>query len=196
MSDDAATPDTAPPPRHTLGVFASATVPGDPEWARALSQAGTLFGKGKARIVCLAEDGVYCRPLVTAACGAGGQVLILSDGSVELKGLAKDVKVEVIGDAEARWQRMSDLSDALVGFPASLPAVRALFGTWVLAGGGSSGKPVALLNRNRAYEVVRGYTMDVLAHSLATADRLLFFADTADELWSKLQKALTAADAV
>lgn len=177
-------------PPHTLGIFASASVPGDPEWARIMTLAGTLFARNKTAIVCLAENGAHCRPLVAACRAAGGEVRVLSDGSVNASALSDGVRIEIIADADARLQRMSDLSDALVGFPASLAAVASLFNVWVLAGGGSSGKPVALLNRNRAYEVVRGYAMDVLSHSLSNAERLMFFADTVEELWNKLQKAL------
>jgi hypothetical protein len=65
-----------------------------------------------------------------------------------------------------------------------------MFNVWVLAGGGSSGKPVALLNRNRAYEALRGLFVDVFSHSLAKSDRMMVFADTVEELWNQLKPGL------
>ena len=49
---------------------------------------------------------------------------------------------------------------------------------------------MALLNRNRAYEVLRGYAMDVVSHSLTNSDRLVLFADTVEDLWARLDRAL------
>jgi hypothetical protein len=173
-----------------LGIFAAVALPGDAEHPRILSNAGTLFASAGARLVCLAEDGTYCRPLVVAARAARGEVTILSDGSLDSHTFATGCVVEIIPEAETRIQRMSELADALVGFPVGLIGVRAMFNVWATAGGGSSGKPVALLNRNRAFEVLRGYAMDVLSHSLTNTDQLVLFADTIEDLWTKLQRAL------
>lgn len=173
-----------------LAVFADATAPGDADFPRMLSAAGTLFGEVGVRIVCLSASGAYCRPLVVAARAAGAEVTIISDGELDAGELAAGVHVEVIAEEDARFLHISETVDAFVGFPAGIATVRALFNVWVLAGGGSSGKPVALLNRNRAYEVMRGYAMDVLSHSLSNSDRLLLFADTVEDLWTRLERAL------
>lgn len=174
----------------TLAVFSAAALPGDAEFTRVLSSAGSLFARNGARLVCLVENGAYCRPLVTAALAAGGVVTLLSDGSLGVDAFDAGVTVELVAEEEARLQHLSDLADAFVGFPAGVASVRALFNTWVLAGGGSGGKPVALLNRNRAYEVLRGYAVDVLAHSLGTSDKLVIFADSVEDLWSRLETVL------
>ncbi len=173
-----------------LAVFADATAPGDADFPRVLSAAGTLLGEAGVQIACLSANGVYCRPLVVAARAAGAEVTIISDGALDARELAAGTHVEVIAEEDARFQHLSEAADAFVGFPAGIATVRALFNVWVLAGGGSSGKPVALLNRNRAYEVLRGYAMDVVSHSLTNSDRLLFFADTVEELWARLERAL------
>ena len=180
--------DTAPGP--VLAVFADATLSGDAEYTRVLTGAGTLFARKGAHLVCVAEDGAYCRPLVAAARAAGGAVTLLSDGNLDTGLLPEGCTVEAITEEEMRFQRLGDMADALVGFPAGLMQVRALFNAWVMAGGGASGKPVALLNRNRAYEVLRGYLVDVVTHSLADSDRLTVFADTVEDLWGKLERAL------
>ncbi len=173
-----------------LAVFAAAALPGDADYTRVVSQAGTLFARNGARLVCLVENGVYCRPLVTAARAAGGTVIILSDGSLPPHSFAEGCEIELIEEQDNRFQRMSELADALVGFPAGVAAIRAMFDVWVMAGGGASGKPVALLNRNRAYEVLRGFAMDVLSHSLAKSDRMMVFADSVEDLWNQLKPAL------
>ncbi len=173
-----------------LAVFADATAPGDADFPRILSAAGTLFARNGAKIICLGEKGAYCRPLITAADAAGASVTILSDGSLDADSFAEGTHVEIIPEEEMRYQHMSELADAFVGFPAGIVSARALFNVWVLAGGGSSGKPVALLNRNRAYEVLRGYAVDVLAHSLSNTDRLVIFSDTVEDLWVRLERVL------
>ena len=173
-----------------LAVFADATAPGDADFPRVLSTAGALLGEAGAHLVCLSANGAYCRPLVVAACAAGAEVTILSDGTLDASTLADGIHVEVIAEEDARFQHLSDMVDAFIGFPAGIATVRALFNVWVLAGGGSSGKPVALLNRNRAYEVLRGYAMDVVSHSLTNSDRLVLFSETVEDLWARLDRAL------
>ena len=71
-----------------------------------------------------------------AACAAGAEVTILSDGALDAGALDAGVHVEVIAEEETRFQHLSDTVDAFVGFPAGIATVRALFNVWVLAGGG------------------------------------------------------------
>jgi len=173
----------------TLAVFAATALPGDASYAKVLTAAGTLFARKDVHIVCLLEDGVYCRPLVKAALAAGGAVTLLSDGD-DTATLARGCTVERWPEEEQRFERMAELADAIVGLPAGMPAVRAMFNVWLAGGGGASGKPIALLNRNRAYEALRGFFVDVVTHSLADSDRLVLFADTVEDLWSALEPAL------
>ncbi|HEY9012721.1 MAG TPA: hypothetical protein VIN06_17065, partial [Devosia sp.] len=58
------------------------------------------------------------------------------------------------------------------------------------AGAGASHKPVVLLNRNRAFEVVRGMSADVLSHSVKQFDRMAVFTDNVEDLWNKVAWAL------
>lgn len=157
-----------------------------------MSDVGTLLAKNKVRIVCLAEEGTFCRPLVSSARAAGGTVLIVSDTALEKTNIPPGALVETIAETEQRRQRISDLVDAFIGLPCSLRAIRSLYGSWIMAGGGSGGKPVALLNRNRAFEVFRGYANDVLSHDVANVDKLMIFSENFEELWGKLKKTLDA----
>ena len=54
------------------------------------------------------------------------------------------------------------------------------------AGAGAAGKPVILLNRNRAFEPMRGMVADVVSHSVKRHDRLVQFTDNVEDLWNKV----------
>lgn len=165
-----------------IGIFASDRGPGDPERASLMTQVGTLFARRAARIVCLAEKGVIPVPLVTAARAAGGTVEILADESIVLPQALSGVPITVLHERDDRYRRMGELSSAFVALPGSLASVSALFTSWTLAGT----KPVVMLNRHRAFEVVRGFAGDVMSHSVPGFDRQLQFAETVEELWNKV----------
>lgn|SRR5690606_13306514 len=155
-----------------------------------MSQAGTLMARRGARLVCLAEGGSVPVPLITSARAAGGDVLILADAAVNIPAALATVPVERIDDAETRLARAASLAHLFVGLPGSLASVASLYRSWVRAGGGSSNKPVVLLNRNRAFEVMRGMSADVLSHSVKRHDRMVVFSESIDDLWNKIGWAL------
>jgi len=176
----------APAMPLTIAIFASDRGSGDAERASLMSQAGSFLARKGARIVCAVEGDDLPVPLVTSARSAGGEVLILSDGEAALPPALAEVPVEVIPEAAARLARLVGLADALVGMPGSLASARSLFGAWTRAGG--QGKPVVLLNRNGAFEVLRGFAADVLSHSLRDHDRKMQFADSVEDLWNRLHR--------
>jgi len=170
------------PSGPTIGIFASDRGPGDPERASLMSEAGRLFARRGARLACLAEEGVIPVPLITAARAAGGAVDVLADASIVLPPALKGVPITVLPERAERHARLAEMSQVLVALPGSLQSVSALFGTW------SAGqkRPVVMLNRHRAYEAVRGFAADVLAHAVPGYDRKMQFAETVDELWNKV----------
>lgn len=176
--------------RPTLAVFASDLGPGDPERASIMSQAGAILARRGMRIVCLAQESGLPVPLITSARTSGGDVLLIGDGAVTLPPALASVPIEQIADPKARLARVAALADGFVGLPGSLQSAANLYGCWVAAGAGPSHKPVILLNRNRAFEVVRGLSADVLSHSVKQFDRMAVFADTVDDLWNKVAWAL------
>lgn len=182
--------EPAPATRPTLAVFASDTGPGDPERASIMSQAGSLLARRGARIVTLAQDGALPVPLVTSARTAGGDVLIIADEAARLPAALASVPIERLADAEARLSRIAALADGFVGLPGSLGSVGDLYRSWVRGGGGDAGKPVILLNRNRAFEVMRGMAADILSHSVRRHDRMVVFTDNVEDLWNKVAWAL------
>jgi hypothetical protein len=177
----------------TLAVFASDKGPGDPERASIMSQAGTLLARRGARLICLAEGAGLPVPLITSARAAGGDVLILADAEASIPAALANVPLERLAIDEERMARSAALADLFVGLPGSLASAASLYGSWVRSGGGAGGKPVVLLNRNRAFEVMRGMSADVLSHSVKRHDRMVVFTDSIDDLWNKISWALNEA---
>lgn len=165
-----------------IAIFASDKGPGDPERASLMGEVGRVFARKGARMLCLAEKGVIPVPLITAARTAGGTVEIVADASIVLPQALADVPITVLPDKAERQNYLAAQSAAFVVLPGSLASVSALFGAW--ASGAS--RPVVMLNRHRAFEVVRGFAADVLAASVPHHDRNIQFAETVEDLWNKV----------
>lgn len=175
--------------RPTLAVFAADTGPGDAERASLMSQVGSMIARRGARMVSLAEGNAIAVPLITSARAIGGEVLIVGDDSVRLPAALSNVPIERLAEREARLRRVAALADVFVGLPGSLASAGDLYQSWVRAGAGGGGKPVVLLNRNRAFEVVRGMATDVLSH-VHRYERYVVFSDSIEDLWNKIAHAL------
>lgn len=171
-----------------LAVFASDRGPGDPERSSTMSQAGSYLARRGARILCLAESGIIPVPLITAARAAGGEVRIVADATITLPSALGGVPIEVVADRSERMNRIGALADAYVALPGSLASTSGLFGAWTA--GRALGKvcPVVMLNRHRAFEVVRGYAADVLSHGLKGYDRAVQFADSIEDVWNRVSR--------
>lgn len=176
-----------------LAVFASDKGPGDPERASLMSQAGTYFAKRGASIVCLAEDGMIPVPLITAVRASGGTVRLIADTTIVLPPALAGVPMEVLSDKAERLARLVAGTDALVALPGSLASVSSLFGAWAVGKAQGRILPVVMLNRHRAYEVMRGYAADVLSPGLRGYERAVQFADTIEDLWSRVSRLVTEA---
>ena len=100
--------------------------------------------------------------------------------------------IEKIADPAERMARVAALADAFIGLPGSLASISSLYLIWTKAGGGGSGKPVVLYNRNNAFEVLRGYAADVLSHSIRHHDRIVQFADSVEDLWNRANRLVEA----
>lgn len=169
-----------------LAVFASDKGPGDAERSSIMTQAGMYFARHGARIVCVAENGVIPVPLLTAARGAGGSVQIIADASIAMPRTLADVAMEIVVDKAERMTRVATLADAFVALPGSLASASALFGAWSAGKALGKAAPVVMLNRHRAFEVMRGYAADVLSPGLKGHDRAVQFADSVEDLWSRV----------
>jgi len=178
--------------KPTLAVFASDIGPGDAERASIMSQVGTHFARKGARIVCLAEGKTIAIPLITSARAVGGEIIIIADDKFSLPRALSGVPIEKIADPAERMARVGALADAFIGLPGSLASISSLYLIWTKAGGGASGKPVVLYNRNNAFEVLRGYAADVLSHSIRHHDRIVQFADSVEDLWNRVNRLVEA----
>ncbi|MHB1111507.1 MAG: hypothetical protein ACYCZU_14470, partial [Devosia sp.] len=113
-----------------------------------------------------------------------------ADDELKVPAALADVPLERIAGKDARLARIAALATVFVGLPGSLASASSLYSAWVKAGGGAGGKPVVLFNRNRAFEVLRGLSADVLSHSLKRHDRYVVFTDSIEDLWNKVSWAL------
>lgn len=173
----------------TLAVFASDKGPGDAERSSILSQAGSFLAKQKVRLVCPVHAGDLCVPLIKSARAADGDVLVIADDAFALPSALEGITVERENDKAARQRRLAEVCGAFVGLPGSLASITSLYETWVATG---SSTPIALLNRNRAFEVLRGFTADVVSNSIKDVERQFQFAESIEDLWSKLSRQLAA----
>jgi hypothetical protein len=175
-----------------LAIFASSKGPGDAERASLMSQAGSYFAKRGAQILCLAENGNLPIPLITAARAAGGTVQIVADSTIVLPPALNGVDMQVIDDQAARFARVSELAAGLVALPGSLASATEMFGVWSAGKLAGRNRPVVMLNRHKAFEVMRGYALDVLSPGLPGYDKAIQFADTVEDLWSRISRMVEA----
>ncbi|WIJ24414.1 LOG family protein [Devosia sp. RR2S18] len=180
--------ETAP----LIAVFASDRGPGDPERASMMSQAGSHFAKRGARLICLADNGYVPVPLITAARTAGGAVQVIADGTITLPKALDGVPLEVLDTAQERLARIGNLATAYVALPGSLSSVTALFNSWAAANAQGRVLPVVMLNRHKAYDVIRGFGNDVMSHQFSAYEKSLQFADSVEDTWNRLQRVLPA----
>jgi len=171
----------------TLAIFASDKGPGDAERSSIMSQAGAYFAKRGAKLVCLAQKDMMPLPVITSARTAGGEVELIADQTYVLPPALKDIAVQRIGDNKARLARVSAMVDCFVGLPGSLVSVTNLYFSVASAG---LNKPVVLLNHRNAFEIVRGFSVDVFAHTNPKAYKNIQFADNIEDLWNRISRML------
>lgn len=171
----------------SLVIFASDQGPGDAERSSIMSQAGSFLAREGARIICINHGSDLCIPLITSARSAGGEVIILAESEFVAPAGLSDVPIERLSTKPEIYQRTGELADAFVGLPGSLASATSLFDAWTAAG---EGKPVALLNKNRAYEFLRGFMVDVMSSKIKNLDRHLHVADNIEDLWNRLSRHL------
>lgn len=174
-----------------LAVFASDKGPGDPERSSIMSQAGTYFAKKGARIIALAEHNVIPVPLVTSARSAGGEVTLICDTETAIPSALADVPAEMIENSVERTVRLVAAAHVIIGLPGSLASATRLHATWAAARSSGVPKPVVLLNRHRAFEVMRGFAADVITHDVPHLDRHIQFSDSIEDVWSRVARMIS-----
>jgi hypothetical protein len=151
-----------------------------------MSQAGSYLARKGAKLVCLADDAELPVPLLTSARTAGGDVTLIAADSYAEPSYLRGVTVEHYATADERLARLAALSTLYVALPGSLASATGLYRTWVRGGGGAGRKPVVFYDRNGAFKVLRGYAADVIANSIHGHDRYVQFADSVEDMWTKI----------
>lgn len=148
---------------------------------------GEAVARKKAHLVCLACNGEWPRALVDSALAHGGKVTVCTAGDAALD-VPRGVAIERAGDIRTAGARAALLGEALIVLPGGLGAVSALYNAWADGGGPQGGKPVGLLNRHSAFEVVRGFLTDIAAVGLGGVDHLVQVSDNFEDLWGRLAR--------
>lgn len=172
-------------PQLTVAIFASDKGPGDAERASVMSSAGAYFARRGARIITLTEGGSLPLPAITSARAAGGQVEIFTDDEFEAPKALASIPLTRIADRQQRLKRLSDVAACYVVLPGSLASISNLFQATL---GQNIEKPVVLLNHRHAFEVLRGFSADILTFGRPGTDRNFQFADNVEDLWNKVAK--------
>ncbi len=170
-----------------LAIFASDVGPGDAERSSLMSQTGALLAKKGAKLICLAQDNEMPLPAITSARAAGGEVELIADLDYVLPKALGDIAVQRLDDRQSRLNRLGEMADCFIGLPGSLASASNLY--FAIAGL-KTGKPIVLLNYNNAFEIVRGISVDVFAHSFPMAHKSVQFAETVEDIWAKTTRLL------
>lgn len=171
-----------------VAVFASDRGPGDPERASLMSQAGAHFARRGARIVCMPDAGGLSIPVITGARSAGGDAMIVASSDFAVPSALSGVRIERFATEEERLRHLVGTTQVLVGLPGSLASAAALFAAWAKAREIGMRRPVVLVNRNRAFEAMRGFFVDVIAHDVKHADKLVQFTDSIEDAWTRISR--------
>jgi len=173
--------------RPTLAIFASDKGHGDASRTSIMSQAGSFLAKKGVRLIYVTRAEEFSLPLVKSARAAGGEVTVVSNAPLNLPASASSVEVQTFADASIRRQYVIAEVDGFLALPGSLASVADLYETWMAADGN---RPTALLNHNRAYELMRGIGVDIFAHTVPSWEQNLIIAETIEDLWAKFARVL------
>lgn len=170
---------------NSIAVFADCGVTSHQALYR---QVGSAIAKHGAHLVCVARNGQWPRALVDSAFASGGKVTIMVGSTSIPSGIPQGVTVRHWhSDIEAGKASVQE-AEAILGLPGGIDNAAALYSAWTQAGGAQSQRPVGLLNRDRAFEVVRGFVADIAAVGRGNVDTLVQFSDNFEDLWGRLTR--------
>ncbi len=175
--------------KHSIAIFASDKGKGDPERGSIMAEAGSFLATQNAQFTCFAQKNNFCAPLITAINKAGGDVTIFCEEGFTIPSGLSEIKMKLVSKNEKQKnQQINEASDAFIALPGSLLSAKSLFEIWVAT---NRKKPVALLNKNRAFEFMRGFGVDVISHKVKKIDQHIIVSDNIEDLWHRLNKALS-----
>lgn len=151
-------------------------------------QAGSTIARRGARLICVSQNGDWPRALVDSALAAGGRVTVVTSSAELPLRVPQGVQVEAAETERAAAAKAVSLGDAIIALPSGIAVTAMLYAAWTDNGGRQSGKPVGLLNFNRAFEVVRGFMADIATPGLGSTDGFFQTAENFEELWNRLAR--------
>lgn len=151
-------------------------------------QAGASVAKHGARLICVARRGEWPRAIVDSAFAAGGEVTVMCGPDIAVPNMPNGVAVQRFADDATAAKSAVEASRAIIGLPAGIDTVGMLYSAWTAAGGPVAQRPLGLLNRNRAYEIVKGFVADVASTGRGNVDAFIQFSDSFEDLWSRLTR--------
>lgn len=151
-------------------------------------QAGEALARAGAQVVCVGDQNDYPRAFVQAILGAGGKVSMIAVEGGTLPDVPLGVEIRFVATREDAALQAMQTTDAIFALPAGIATTAALYHAWVAAGGAKSGKPVGLLNRDRAFEIVRGFVSDVANVGLGNTEKQIQISDNIEDLLNRLMR--------
>lgn len=174
--------------QHSIAIFASDEGAGDPERSSIMAEVGFFLADKDVKTLCFAQNDSLCVPLITAINNAGGDITIFCEEGFVIPSALSDIKTELLSkNKKQKNQQINEASDAFIALPGSLLSAKSLFEIWVAT---DREKPVALLNKNRAFEFMRGFNTDIISHKVKKVDQHIIVSDNIEDLWHRLNKAL------
>ncbi|HHB81998.1 MAG TPA: hypothetical protein ENK61_00845 [Devosia sp.] len=171
----------------TLVIFASDKGPGDATRTAIMSQTGSLLARHGAKLVCLVENDDVPVALLKSACAKGATIELIVDKEYALPDVLQSITIQIIPDRAERLATLVRLADCFVILPGSLATATSHFLTVKELG---ARVPMVFLNQNNAFEIVRGFSADVFAHTFQQAHKNMQFAENVDEIWDHVSKLL------
>ncbi|MCB9993402.1 MAG: hypothetical protein H6873_07070 [Hyphomicrobiaceae bacterium] len=170
----------------TIAVF-SGIVGAHANRAQVFAQAGSFFARKGAHLV--AVEGVAGLPLTTlsAARTAHGHIEIVVSPRFEVPKALAEVTVTRAVTLDERMALLRQKADVIAVLPGALPLANDLYQSSLRNPGAP---PVILLNHENAFEVLRGFVVDVLVHNHPNPDRVMQVADSLDDMWNRIQRLL------
>ncbi|SDG38371.1 hypothetical protein [Pelagibacterium luteolum] len=151
-------------------------------------QAGASVAKHGARLICVARKGEWPRAIIDSAFAQGGAITVMCGPESAGLNVPQGVVLERYEDEASAARAAVEAARAVIGLPAGIDTVGMLYGAWREAGGAQSQRPLGLLNRDRAYEVVRGFVGDIAAAGRGNVDAVIQFSDSFEDLWTRLTR--------
>lgn len=153
--------------------------------AQVFAQAGTFLAKKGVRLV--AVEGVGGLPLTTlsAARSASAEIEIIVSDTFQVPKALSEAGVTRSAKLEDRMRIMRERADVIAVLPGALALANDLYRATLTE---PNVPPVILLNHDNAFEVLRGFVVDVFTHDHPDPDRVMQVADNLDDLWNRIQR--------